>query len=471
MKSIVFLAGMAVLLVGGFGLVDQDAFALSCMEDGTGNCDQFLYRGPPLKQMESGAGLGDVFCSNTLLVIKQSIGAPACVFGPTLEKLIERGWGVTLDDHIKNGQNVEIVLEHPHCFGTCPVYTVTIDNSGTLVFEGTEYLDTIGVETGSVSSEDIANLTSYIDKIDYFSLEDAKTPSRTDVTFIYTTVTIGDKTHTVRNYVGEFGIAEVTKLESMINGLANSEGKIYANTSIPNTEIILEQGPCFGACPVYTITISDDGTLVFEGTEFSDTIGIETEQISIGDLLALIKYVEEIDYFSLESPDDKGITDVPRTTTTVSIGDKTNTITNIETKFGGNSEVAELESMINNLAGTQNRIDGTSTEMNAISAKRLLLSVPDATTENDLLCQTSWNIHTVGKQNPDHIEQSVQSTLAQFGFTYFLADREITAAENPTGYAVSISGLWDPETVQYDEIVKDLQRFGSEVNGEPASCQ
>ena len=37
------------------------------------------------------------------MVIKISTGTPACVFDPTLDKLLERGWGTTLDDHIKNG--------------------------------------------------------------------------------------------------------------------------------------------------------------------------------------------------------------------------------------------------------------------------------------------------------------------------------------------------------------------------------
>ncbi|WP_316504826.1 DUF4377 domain-containing protein [Nitrosopumilus sp.] len=106
------------------------------------------------------------------------------------------------------------------------------------------------------------------------------------------------------------------------------------------------------------------------------------------------------------------------------------------------------------------------------SSKRSPVSVPDATNENDMLCQTHWNIITSEELNTDHLKQSVQSTIAQFGSTYFLEEREITVSNSSAGYTVSVSGLWDPKSVQYSMITDDLQNFsGSEVQGEPAMCQ
>ena len=52
----------------------------------------------------------------------------------------------------------------------------------------------------------------------------------------------------------------------------------------------------------------------------------------------------------------------------------------------------------------------------------------------------------------------------KFGLTF--VDRE-----NSSGYVVSISGLWDPESVQYSMISEDLENiFGVDVHGEPAMC-
>lgn len=107
-----------------------------------------------------------------------------------------------------------------------------------------------------------------------------------------------------------------------------------------------------------------------------------------------------------------------------------------------------------------------------IEGKRSPVTVPDATNENDLLCQTRWNIDTTEKLDMEYIKNSVQSTIAQFGITYFLEDREIVVLENSSGYIVSISGLWDPTSVQYSMISEDLENVsGVDVHGEPAMCQ
>ena len=106
------------------------------------------------------------------------------------------------------------------------------------------------------------------------------------------------------------------------------------------------------------------------------------------------------------------------------------------------------------------------------NGKRLPVSVPDATHENDMLCQTHWNIITSEDLNISHLQQSIKSTIAQLGATYVLEERDISVSENPEGYKVGISGLWDRESVQYSMITADIENFsGSEVQGEPAMCQ
>lgn len=105
-----------------------------------------------------------------------------------------------------------------------------------------------------------------------------------------------------------------------------------------------------------------------------------------------------------------------------------------------------------------------------ISEKRSPVDVPNATSENDMYCDTNWNIVTENKLDLTHIKQSAQSTIAQFGKTYFLEERIIDVFENSDGYTVSISGLWDHESVQYQMIANDLGKFGM-VYREPVSCQ
>jgi len=106
-----------------------------------------------------------------------------------------------------------------------------------------------------------------------------------------------------------------------------------------------------------------------------------------------------------------------------------------------------------------------------VMGKRSPVDVPDATNENDMSCQTHWNINTTEELNTEHIKESIQSTIAQFGITYIIEEREISVYEISSGYVVSISGLWDSESVQYSMITKDLENItGVKIKGEPAMC-
>ena len=104
-----------------------------------------------------------------------------------------------------------------------------------------------------------------------------------------------------------------------------------------------------------------------------------------------------------------------------------------------------------------------------IMGKRSPVDVPDATNENDMLCQTHWNIETTEELNTEQIKESVQSTIAQFGMTYLIEEREILVSESSLGYVVSISGLWEPESVQYSMITEELEKISRvKIQGEPA---
>src|SRR5690242_3144405 len=72
--------------------------------------------------------------------------------------------------------------------------------------------------------------------------------------------------------------------------------------------ITLERTACFGSCPVYRLTIFDDGKVLFDGKEFVKRPGIDTSQIKQSDLEELIRQFEKIDYLNL----DENYTDDPK---------------------------------------------------------------------------------------------------------------------------------------------------------------
>lgn len=50
-------------------------------------------------------------------------------------------------------------------------------------------------------------------------------------------------------------------------------GALHARQRAPES-IMYEAGPCFGACPIYRVTVRSDGTGTFEGINFTTVRGV-----------------------------------------------------------------------------------------------------------------------------------------------------------------------------------------------------
>ena len=67
------------------------------------------------------------------------------------------------------GRNDLITLERGACFGTCPIYQVTIASDGTVSFEGHNFVKTKGAATAQIKPEDFNKLVNEFEKLNYFS--------------------------------------------------------------------------------------------------------------------------------------------------------------------------------------------------------------------------------------------------------------------------------------------------------------
>lgn len=68
--------------------------------------------------------------------------------------------------------DVKITLQRTGCFGSCPVYTVTIQGNGSVTYEGTKYVRVVGQQHSSISSEELEGLVQTFLDIHYFDLQD-----------------------------------------------------------------------------------------------------------------------------------------------------------------------------------------------------------------------------------------------------------------------------------------------------------
>jgi hypothetical protein len=109
---------------------------------------------------------------------------------------------------------------------------------------------------------------------------------------------------------------------------------------------------CFGACPVYSVQIYADGTVIYVGKENVREIGERRFKISAEKLRGLIKEFERIDFFSLRDRydiDENGmsVTDQPTTTTSICLNGKKKKVVDY---CYAPKELVELEDKIDTIA-------------------------------------------------------------------------------------------------------------------------
>ncbi|MFL6282250.1 MAG: DUF6438 domain-containing protein [Pyrinomonadaceae bacterium] len=126
-----------------------------------------------------------------------------------------------------------ITLERTECFGTCPVYKVSVSADGTVTFDGKKNVEKKGVATGKINEAEVGRLVAGFEAVNYFSLRDAYTPRSgncpevaTDLPSANTSITTGGKSKAVQHYHGCRGSKEelegLTELENKIDEAADT---------------------------------------------------------------------------------------------------------------------------------------------------------------------------------------------------------------------------------------------------------
>jgi hypothetical protein len=65
-------------------------------------------------------------------------------------------------------------------------------------------------------------------------------------------------------------------------------------TASPVHAIAYETGPCFGACPVYRVTVNSDGSGTFEGRRFTTVIGARGFRVTPEQYRAFARQLEPL---------------------------------------------------------------------------------------------------------------------------------------------------------------------------------
>lgn len=122
----------------------------------------------------------------------------------------------------------------------------------------------------------------------------------------------------------------------------------------------LRRSACFGSCPIYSVEISGDGSVVFKGTGHVLATGEQYSQISHDAVVQIFEAFRQADYFSLENKYADPVTDNPTYITSISFDGHSKTVEDYVGEYAGMPHaVVELEMTIDRLTGTEQWISGS----------------------------------------------------------------------------------------------------------------
>ena len=79
-----------------------------------------------------------------------------------------------------------------------------------------------------------------------------------------------------------------------------------------HVNISMELTPCFGFCPTYSVTISEDGNVTFVGYKNVQKLGTVEYSITESKVISIVEKIHDVGFYELEDEYDPNITDVPR---------------------------------------------------------------------------------------------------------------------------------------------------------------
>ncbi len=95
---------------------------------------------------------------------------------------------------------------------------------------------------------------------------------------------------------------------------------------LKDVRISLSRSVCFGTCPNYTLTITADGRVTFDGQHYTRVTGAASTTIDQAQIIELITEIKKADFFTLADKYAAPVTDAPSYTLTLSMAGRSKTV-------------------------------------------------------------------------------------------------------------------------------------------------
>ena len=114
--------------------------------------------------------------------------------------------------------------------------------------------------------------------------------------------------------------------------------------------IKMERGPCYGPCPIYSLIIYGTGEVIYKGKDFVRVKGTKKTNLSPDKIKNLINSIKNTDFFSLkDSYENPTLSCQPTTVLSITLNEKTKTITHDPSDMSAPKELTSLEDYIDKI--------------------------------------------------------------------------------------------------------------------------
>jgi hypothetical protein len=232
--------------------------------------------------------------------------------------------------------NVAMTLERTACHGTCPIYSVTVLEDGSVIYEGENFVSVTGKQTSEIPAETVALMVEAFNDAGYFGWNEAyDTQTVSDLPTVITSVTHDGITHRIERYAGDYTAPlALSFLEQWIDAMANTslwtgvQPDISGISNGMNTPLVtLERGPNFGLGPVYNIAAYEDGMVVYMGIANVNKIGVQVSHTDSVSITSIAQNAQLSGYFNWQdSYEERIITDQATVITSIQWADQSKRI-------------------------------------------------------------------------------------------------------------------------------------------------
>ena len=133
--------------------------------------------------------------------------------------------GLTLLTPRPSPPSTAISLRRTICFGPCPVYSVTIAADGSVTYDGREHVRVGGVHRWKIRPAAVRALADELVKDGFFDLQDSYSSPWTDSPTVLTSLQIGDRSKTIRDYIS--GPPVLKQIERRIDTVSGAKPYIW----------------------------------------------------------------------------------------------------------------------------------------------------------------------------------------------------------------------------------------------------